>query len=138
MTNRKAPIQVYQLGYEIPRSLVGLAQTVLHNKSIREALVPYNAIVHNGINQEGFHLGRGNHLPGRVSLLLAHDYRTRNVERDFPFIGKALQNLGYDLGEELTIKSAPGHEVGLDDLETRINFYRSIRTIKPDVTILAA
>ncbi len=136
--NQKAPIQVYQLGYEIPRSLVGLVQRGLHNKTARELLVPYNAIVHNGITQEGFHLGRGNHLPGKVSLLLAHDYRTRNVERDFPFIGKALENLGYELGEKLSIKPAPGHEVGLEDLETRMNFYRSMRGVNPDVTILTA
>lgn len=135
---QKAPIHVYQLGYEVPKSLVGLSQRILHNKTARELLVPYNAVVHADAGQDGFHVGRGNHLPGKVTILLAHDYRTRNVERDFPFIGNALKSLGYDLGEKLTIKPAPGHEVGLDDLETKINFHRAMRGVNPDVTILAA
>ena len=127
--NQNMPIQVYQLGRELPSIVQPLAKKLMHSQRIRKLFVPEHALIYNG----GMYRGRGQHLPGCLTLMLAHDYRTRDVEQDFPLIDAALIALNHSQEGAVSIRPAPGSERGLDDLQIEFNFYREMRDVTPKV-----
>lgn len=132
--NKDTPVTVYQLGAEMPSLVRPIFKRIVSNSRIRKVLVPEHALIYDG----GMYRGRGEHLPGQLTLMLGHNYQTRNVERDFPIIDAALIALGHSDNEAISIAPAPANERGLEGLADRFNFYRLMRNVRPDVQWSAA
>lgn len=132
--NKDTPVTVYQLGVEIPSLVRPIFKRIVLNTRLRNVLVPEHALIYNG----GMYRGRGEHLPERLTLMLGHNYRTRNVEQDFPIIDAALIALGHSDNEAISIAPAHSNERGLEDLAERFNFYREMRDVRPNVQWKAA